>query len=126
MDKNTFLIQLSESDRTEYGRVDFSAQKKWQQVFSAIWALESRVNNGGFESFFEHEDPELIAFTPEALQEIGAMSCADIVGRAITASSDRLDNLDTEFYKYPDDLTDLLCKYVSANPVAFGPTSGGA
>ena len=126
MDKNNFLIQLSESDHTDHGRVDFSAQAQQQQVFSAIWALESQVNNGGFESFFEYEDPVLVAFAPDALQAIGAVSCADIVGRAISAGSGQLDNLDAEFYRYPDDLTELLYKYVSANPAAFGTMSGGA
>src|SRR5690606_17591676 len=98
MDKNNFLIQLSESDRTDHGRVDFVAQTQQQQVFSAIWALESQVNNGGFERFFEYEEPALIAFTPEALQIIGAVSCADIVRRANSAAPDQLDDLDSEFY----------------------------
>ncbi|WAC63707.1 DUF4375 domain-containing protein [Pseudoxanthomonas sp. SL93] len=126
MDKNNILIQLSESDRTDYGRVDFSAQSQHQQVFSAIWSIESQVNSGGFESFFEYEDPLLVAFTPEALRAIGAVNCAGIVDRAISAGSGSLDELDAEFYDYPDDLTDLLYKYVYANPATFGPVSGGA
>lgn len=124
MDKNNFLVRLSESDRTSHGRIDFSAQPRQQKVFSAIWALESQVNSGGFESFFEYEDPALVAFAPEALKTIGAVSCADIVRRAISAQSGQLDDLDAEFYVYPDDLTDLLYEYVSVNPVAFGPISG--
>jgi hypothetical protein len=126
MDKNSFLIELSESDHTDHGRVDFVAQPQQQQVFSAIWALESQVNNGGFESFFEYEEPALVAFVPEALQLVGAVNCADIVRRANSASHDQLDDLDSEFYAYPDNLTDLLYEYVSANPSAFGLTSGGA
>jgi len=126
MDRNNFLIQLSESDRTAHGRVDFAAQTPQQRVFSAIWALESQVNSGGFESFFEYEDPALVAFAPEALQRIGAISCADIVRRAASAAPGHLDDLDSEFYAYPDDLTDLLYKYVAANPDTFGPTAGGA
>lgn len=126
MDKNDFLIELSESDRTAYGRVDFTAQTAQQQVFSAVWALESQVNGGGFESFLENEDPALAAFAPEALQTIGAVSCADIVRRAASAAPGLLDDLDSEFYAYPDDLTDLLYKYVAANPDAFGPITGGA
>ena len=43
MDKNAFLIELSESDRTDLGRVDFGEQSEEQQVFSAIWELESQV-----------------------------------------------------------------------------------
>jgi hypothetical protein len=126
MDKNNFLIELSESDRTTYGRVDFVAQTAQQKVFSAIWALESQVNGSGFESFLENEDPALVAFAPEALQTIGAISCADIVRRAASAAPDLLDDLDSEFYAYPDDLTDLLYKYVATNPDAFGPVMGRA
>ncbi|UOV03126.1 DMP19 family protein [Pseudoxanthomonas mexicana] len=126
MDKNDFLIELSESDRTAYGRVYFAAQTAQQQIFSAVWALESQVNGGGFESFFENEDPALVAFAPEALQTIGAVTCADIVRRAASAAPDLLDDLDSEFYAYLDDLTDLLYKYVAANPDAFGPATGGA
>jgi len=48
MDKNSCLIQLAESDRTDFGRVDFLLQPHDQRVFSAIWALESEVNSGGF------------------------------------------------------------------------------
>ncbi len=53
MDKNALLIDLSESDRTMFGRVDFDQQPPEQQVFSAIWALESQVNNGEFAQFLQ-------------------------------------------------------------------------
>ena len=68
MDKNSILIQLSESDRTDHGRVDFSIQPQPQKIFSAIWSTENQVNSGGFESFFEHEDPMLVALALEALR----------------------------------------------------------
>lgn len=42
MDKNHFLINLSESKRTDFGRVDFAAQSEAQKVFSAIWSLRLR------------------------------------------------------------------------------------
>lgn len=48
MDKNMFLVELSESDRAGFGRVDFSGQPEEQQVCSAIWELESPANNSGF------------------------------------------------------------------------------
>jgi hypothetical protein len=43
LDKNRFLIGLSESERTDFGRVDFDEQPFEQQVFSAIWALQRDV-----------------------------------------------------------------------------------
>ncbi len=102
-------------------------------MFSAIYALESQVNSGGFSSFLEYEQPALVTFTPVALKMVGANSCADIVDRAIALAStndldqidDQLGELDSEFYDYPDDLTDLVYRYVLANPETFGRAPGG-
>jgi len=145
MDKNNYLIDLSESDHTDFGRIEFSAQSEPQKVFSAIWALESQVNNGGFLQYFVSSDFDTAEFAPEALRRIGADSCSAIVYRALRAltpdplpssceeceslveslseeASEQFDSLDSEFYAYPDDLTELLYDFVAANPEAFGPT----
>jgi hypothetical protein len=50
MKKNQLLIQLSESGMTKVGKEDFAQQPLPQKVFSAIWEVESEVNNGGFRS----------------------------------------------------------------------------
>ena len=142
MNKNTFLIHLSESERTNFGRVDFATQPEAQKVFSAIWELESQVNNGGFDQYFRNSDSDIIAYAPVALRAIGALACADIVGRAIEViaplpptqdgryaaldtageeGQDRLDTLDTEFFAYPDDLTGMLFEFVRERPSVFGP-----
>jgi hypothetical protein len=47
MEKNRILIQLAQSPRSQYGRAPYEKQSKPQQVFSAVWGLESEVNNGG-------------------------------------------------------------------------------
>jgi hypothetical protein len=148
MDKNAFLIELSESDRTQFGRVGFNEQPEEQQVFSAIWELESQINNGGFAQYFSSADGYTANFAPTALRRIGAAKCADIVARALGTvspdalpddqasreqvigaldrpSQDALESLDQEFFAYPDNLTELLFEYVSSNPRAFG-TIGGA
>ena len=135
MDKNRYLIQLSEGPQTDFGRRDFSGQSHQQRVFSAIWMLEGEVNSGGFAHYLDSEDseaPELIAFSTVALKAIGAFKCADIVDRALALSPQRdqpevaqaLDGLDAEFYAYPDNLTDLLYTYVAANPDVFGESPG--
>ncbi len=144
MDKNEFLIELSESDRTEFGRVPFVNQGETQRVFSAVWALESQVNNGGFEQYFVSSDGDTAEFAPLALRTIGANTCADVVERALRALSstplpasqtvreelidsapdevkDKLEELDQAFFAYPDDLTALLFAYVATYPEAFGP-----
>jgi hypothetical protein len=143
MDKNAFLIQLSESDRTQLGRVEFGDQSDEQRVFSAIWELESQVNNGGFAQYFSGAEGHTADFAPAALRQIGAANCADIVARALRIVSPRalpedqgsrqqlvealdngarvsLESLDEEFLAYPDNLTNLLFDYVRSNPEVFG------
>lgn len=144
MDKNGYLIQLSESDRTDFGRVDFAEQSEDQQVFSAIWALEGEVNNGGFASYFESWDGDTANFAPIALEKIDAPSAAAIVRKALAVASadplpdDRdarqdlvsglseaqeatLEDLDTEFFAYPDNLTVCLFAFIADRPETFGP-----
>jgi hypothetical protein len=140
MDKNSFLIDLSESDNTDFGKRDFNAQSEPQKVFSAIWELESQVNNGGFDQYFRFSDPTIVGHAPAALGAIGATSCASIVSRALNLVSplsandekrhdaldeldvhaiEQLEKLDSEFFAYPDDLTERLYAYVQANAGAF-------
>lgn len=143
MNKNAILIELSESDRTMHGRVDFEVQPPEQQVFSAIWELEIQVNNGGFAQLFTAFDGDSANAAPRALRAIGADACADIVERALRAASphplpqeqasreelidqissdarEALEALDQEFLTYPDNLTDLLFEYVRVHPTVFG------
>jgi hypothetical protein len=140
-DKNRFLIALSESPRTDFGKVDFADQNEAQRVFTAIWHLESEVNNGGFDQFLRNIDSEVIAHAPVALREIGAATCAGIVESALRSieplpgtkpgryeALDLLDEtaracleaLDQEFFAYPDDLTELLYAFVMQHPDYFG------
>ena len=141
MDKNTFLIDLSECARTDFGRVDFASQNIAQKTFSAIWELESQVNNGGFDQYFRNSDSDIIAYAPVALQQIGAHACAEIVKAAIAtispipaendaridalaaaleADEEMLEELDSQFYAYPDNLGELLYAFVAKNPNEFG------
>ena len=128
--KDSVLISLSESERTDFGRVDFAAQPPDQQVFSAIWALESGVNCDGFASYVASED-ESIPFAPRALETVGARRAASIVRRALELPPEssnelsdeqleELEELDQAFMAYPDDLTGLLYDFVAARPQSFG------
>jgi len=138
MDKNLILIALSESPQ-----VEFSDQSLPRRVFSAIWALESEVNNGGFSLYYFNYSSETASFVVEALETVGAMKAADICRRANEVAfpdglpktpeefrsaasgfseevESALDALDREFYGYPDPLTDLLFAYVVKHPEEFG------
>ena len=144
MNKNSILIALSESPKTKFGKEDFELQSIPRKVFSAIWAVESEVNNGGFSQYFLNSSAETAPFVEEALSAIGAPKTADICKRAIAtafpeglpattyeteqAATDfsdeiieKLEPLDQEFFAYPHSLTDLLFAYVSKHPEEFGP-----
>jgi hypothetical protein len=141
-DKNGILIALSQSDKTKFG-TRFDTQSTPQRIFSAIWSVESEVNNGGFSQYFLNDSCETAGFVAEALGAIGAPRTADICRRAITIAfpnglptdaeaisaaaaefsdetEDELNSLDGEFYQYPHNLTDLLFAYVAKHPEEFG------
>ncbi|HKV62449.1 MAG TPA: DMP19 family protein [Candidatus Acidoferrum sp.] len=142
MNKNKILIDLSESEKTRFGKEEFGQQSFPQKVFSAIWAIESEVNNGGFSQYFLNSSAESAAFVAKALETIGAPETASICNRAITTGFpkglpptaetinsvaadfsdqilERLEPLDQEFIAYPHNLTQLLFAYVSDHPEEF-------
>jgi len=143
MDKNKILIQLSESPLTKVGKEEFAQQSGPQKVFTAVWEVESEVNNGGFAQYFSNESAESAPFVVEALETIGASQTAAICRRAILTAFpnglprtveairlaaddfseeivEKLGSFDQEFFAYPHSLTDLLFAYVSARPDEFG------
>lgn len=143
MNKNTALVDLSESKRAKFGKEDFSTQSFPQKVFSAIWAAEAEINNGGFAQYFQNTSCETSPFVVEAFQAIGAPGTADICQRAVAVAfpnglpatpdaisaaaaeftdetTGQLEALDTEFFQYPHNLTDLLFNFVSKHPDEFG------
>jgi hypothetical protein len=142
--KNHILILLSGSEKTSFGKEDFASQSRPQKVFSAIWEVESEVNNGGFSQYFLNSSSESASFVVDALEILGAPKTADICKRAIGAAfpdglpqaveairsaaacfPDRvlaaLEPLDQEFFSYPHNLTNLLFAYVSQHSEEFGP-----
>jgi len=143
MNKNELLIKLSESSMAKIGKEEFARQSLPQKVFSAIWEVESEVNNGGFSQYFSNHSAESASFIVQALETIGAPRTANICNRAIVtafpsglpptvediraAANDfsegilaKLEPLDQEFFSYPHNLTDLLFTYVNRHPEEFG------
>jgi hypothetical protein len=143
MDKNEFLIDLSESSQTQFGKFDFTKQSLPQKVFSAIWSLEGEVNNGGFQFFFLNSSAERAPFIAEALYTIGAKHTAEMWIRVteiafpegLPSNADEisskaknfdgeqladLDELDQDFYARSEDMTELLFAYVMSHKDVFG------
>jgi len=139
MNKNQIPSELWESQRTQWANEEFAIQSIPQKMFSAVWSIESEVNNGGFAQYFPNSSSETAAFVAEALDTIGAPKASNICRRAIAAAFPRglpgdsetistmatefpeevletLESLDQGFFEYPHDLTELLFKYASQHP----------
>ncbi len=135
---NQRLITLAESSKARFWRLEYDALSVAERTFRAIWELEAEVNNGGFHQYFWNSSGSLVPDVVNALNAIGAGQMASIVERAIDAVGpdiswsdiaarqasihelsaniiEKLSGLDQEFYAYPDSLTALLYRYVSAH-----------
>jgi len=143
MNKNKALVAVAESDKVSFGFEPFSKQSVPQNVFSAVYELHGQVNNGGFWQYFANTSAETACFVEEALRMIGANRTAEICRTAIEIAfpgglpslwsqiresaterrdqlSSQLNDLDCEFFQYPDDLTELLYEFILKHPDEFG------
>jgi hypothetical protein len=113
-----------------------------QKNFYYIQELEREVNNGGFSQYFYNSSGDYAHETILALKAIEAENTVKILKSAINEFPDHLvpkdrvkrqemlskiegkaeeiwSNLDSEFYTYPDDLSELNIVYIKKNKKAF-------
>ena len=128
-----FLISLSER-LWPIANERFSDLSASERVFILAWEVEAEVNNGGFNQFFFNSAGDRASATAAALRAIGAERMASIVDRAnslfpegppadrsvrqnflegIDPDTELFEELDKEFYSYPDDLSALLYRFVT-------------
>ena len=109
----------------------------------SVWLLEADVNNGGFNQYFWNSSGDFANQVVSSLHRIGAAETADIVKAALAnfpnsapptnrderqnilealeeSGTLKLDSLDTEFYEYPCDLTELMYQYLSEQDTVGG------
>jgi hypothetical protein len=122
------LFEALESSRFRYGDAAFGDLPEVDRVLTSIWWLEADVNNGGFDQYYFNSSGDSAYYAPLALRTIGAPIMAGIVEKAnsrfgpggpppcreerqeaLLAMRDGLwDDLDDQFYAYPEDLSALL------------------
>ncbi len=111
----------------------YSGLSRAEQVFVLVWELEAEVNNGGFSQFYFNSSGDRATETVAALRAIGADRTALIVERAnarfasgppadravrqevlleIDSNEGLFQDLDSEFYRYPNEISDLLMRFV--------------
>lgn len=137
------IIELDEriNELSNYGD-NLSKLTEPQKVFWFIENLEREVNNGGFNQFYYNSSGDYAHETFKALRTIGAIKMSEIVNKANSAwpnqtvPKDRTERqniqetigeqantvwelCDNQFYEYPDNITELLLKYVNQNKADF-------
>ena len=140
------LIKISEAVWAREAAVGANGLTPAEKVFLRVWNLEAEVNNGGFNQYYQNSAGDHALETPAALREIGASEAASLVEsanqvfgptgpsrdrdertRALEqlgkSATDALGTLDTRFYEYPDNLSDLLRRYVDQNRAHFHAVS---
>jgi hypothetical protein len=129
-------------EKVVYGKFnteeEFSLLTKSEKAFIYISILESQVNNGGFHQYFFNSTGDDAYKALEAYKEIGSLTTTNIVQRAIelfpqhsfpkstherrnlletmnNSIVEEWDKLDDEFYKYDEDIINLMIDFVKRN-----------
>ncbi|WP_444996089.1 DMP19 family protein [Aliikangiella sp. IMCC44359] len=116
--------------------------KGFQAIFTTWW-VEAEVNNGGYNQYFWNSTGEFAFEALYGFREIGAPKNALLMEQAIkiaikeipkmkkyrekgtleafseTYKHTELNDLDDEFFKYPEDLSKLRISYIRSNPELF-------
>jgi hypothetical protein len=141
-DENEFLAALLEGINYRASTQGLASLNASQVAVMTIWELEGEVNNGGFDQYFFNSAGSQARQAVSSLELIGAGKAADIVKRAVAlfgqagpsenrglrqdqleklsdADRKKLAELDSEFFDYPDPISDLLAKYCRAHRADF-------
>jgi hypothetical protein len=136
------VCRLVDQVRDRLARGPFASLTNCERTVWTVWWLEAGVNNGGFDQYFFNSAGDLAGGAAEALRNINAARCAEIVAQAIAVfpapgpsperaarirqlealsleQKERLNTLTNRFYEYPDPLEPLLADYARRHPQEF-------
>ena len=142
-DTNDFVVAMTEhlDNKTQYGE-DMSTLSEAERIFYITQTLEMEVNNGGFSQFFYNSSGNFSNELVGAFTAIGANATAAICQKAISAfgrdipvdrdereemldelENDEIDEIleecDSAFFDYEDDLNELNYNFVMKNKESF-------
>lgn len=142
-DQTSMIIALDSrvNELSNYGE-DLANLTEPQKTLLFVENVEREVNNGGFNQFYWNSSGDFAHETQNALMTIEANQMADIVNKANSVWPDQRvpknrtqrqeiqqeieekanptwEECDQEFYRYPDNIADLLIIYVKKNQVDF-------
>ena len=107
-----------------YNKLDkdnYSGFDQKEKILYNICKFESEMNNGGFDQYFLNDQKDLHKTLVSDLQTIKADRTSQLGEKAIEAkeslseeeAEEMFDELDSKFYKYEDDLSQLLADYLN-------------
>lgn len=142
-DEDDFVIALSDyiAQKCNYG-YEIAALSEAERVFFIAQSLEMEVNNGGFNQFFFNSAGNFSGELVAAFEAIGAVKTAEICQRALdafgcqvpadrtarqdlleelegTEFDDILDQCDSDFYDYEENLNALNYAFVMKHKDQF-------
>lgn len=138
-DELSFVIEMASyiGKICEYGD-NMDALNEKQRTFYITYTLEGEVNNGGFWQFFFNSSGDMANEAVSAFEKIGANKTAEICKKAVSVYGDSvpqnrderqslliddvdeiLNECDSAFYKYEDDLTALNYQFIINNKDSF-------
>lgn len=118
---NNYVIEIFEriSVKCQYGDM-IENLNQFERVVFITQSLESEVNNGGFSQFFANSSGKFANELVSSFTEIKAYKTAEICKKAVEAYDELeedeleelLDECDSRFYMYEDDLIKLNYNYI--------------
>jgi len=128
------IYEEANKARLRLGETEFAVWSEKDRVLVCIVELEEEINNGGFNQYYFNSAGDLAFFAPEALKMINGVHASKIVLRAnsifgasvpkkrfvrqkiheelCAGDQDPWEDLDEEFFNYPDDIVRLLEAYL--------------
>lgn len=137
---DSLLAALAQGVDDKAVRVGVQGLNEVECSVLAVWFLEVEVGHDGFSGFFNGYSGIYVPFVVDALLRIGCPQTANITQRAIDALNiqvltpgaleeavcnairihdKQLDECDTQFYEYAEDLETRLFEFVQANKDAI-------
>lgn len=124
------------------GQVGYDNLNEVEKCYFSVWWLIAEVDNGGFDQFFFNSTGGYIPEVLAGLRMLGANDSARLLERAVALlpsatlprddkerrsilkglsddAQKQFDQLDGEFYEYPDNLRDKLESFAQANRDQF-------
>jgi hypothetical protein len=138
------LFKVSDLVFARYAKLGYENLTRPEKVFVCVWGLEGEVNNGGFDQYYFNSSGDHALDAEESFKAIGAKHTADLVKQANSlfgaagpspdraarqkqldalgeAKTKKMNEIEEDFFKYKDNLWELLTVYVSKNVETFRP-----